>query len=106
MAPDITPEALAARGWTTKDLQQFFMTGIAPQGSAFSDMHPVIYLSSQHLTPEDNKAIATYLMGDNPPATSPLNIGEGSPQGTKFTWKLALAAIHTMGKENLMSLLR
>lgn len=81
IAPDITPEALAARGWTKQDLQQFFMTGIAPQGSAYSDMHPVIYLSSQHLTPEDNSAIATYLMGDNPPATLPLKMGEGNSQG-------------------------
>ena len=80
-APDITPEALAARGWTTDDLHQFFMTGITAQGSAYSDMHPVIYLSSQHLTSDDNKAIATYLMGDTPPATLPTKLGFGSEQG-------------------------
>lgn len=83
-APDITPEALASRGWTKEDLQQFFMTGLAPQGSAYSDMHPVIYLSSQHLTPKDNQAIATYLMGDNPPKTSPLQMGNGSAEGRQL----------------------
>lgn len=83
-APDITPDALAARGWTTEDLHQFFMTGIVPQGSAYSDMHPVIYLSSQHLTSEDNKAIATYLMGDNPPAAVPAKVATGNAQGRQI----------------------
>ena len=83
-APDITPEALAARGWTTDDLHQFFMTGLAPQGSAYSDMHPVIYLSTQHLTSEDNRAIATYLMGDTPPATLPAKVGNGNAQGRQI----------------------
>ncbi len=78
------PQALAERGWTKEDLQQFFMTGLTPQGSAYSDMHPVIYLSSQHLTPEDNSAIATYLMGDNPPATSPLRMGKVMHKAAKF----------------------
>src|SRR5690606_37445815 len=37
-APDITPEALAQRGWTQQDLQQFLAQGIAPQGSAYGGM--------------------------------------------------------------------
>ncbi|MFJ2993845.1 c-type cytochrome [Pandoraea sp. NPDC087047] len=71
-APDLTPEALAARGWTVKDLQTFFGTGIAPQGSAFGEMYPVVHLSTQYLTPDDLHALSTYLLGDAPPAPKPL----------------------------------
>ncbi|WP_353193657.1 c-type cytochrome [Pandoraea pnomenusa] len=71
-APDLTPEALAARGWTVKDLQTFFGTGIAPQGSAFGEMFPVVHLSTQYLTPDDLRALSTYLLGDAPPAPKPL----------------------------------
>ncbi|REE21403.1 mono/diheme cytochrome c family protein [Paraburkholderia sp. BL27I4N3] len=71
-APDITPHGLAARGWTAADLQTFFATGIAPQGSAFGEMYPVVHLSSQYLTHEDLRAISTYLLGDQAPAPQPL----------------------------------
>ncbi|SAL53864.1 gluconate 2-dehydrogenase (acceptor) [Caballeronia turbans] len=70
-APDITPSALAARGWTGADLQAFFATGVAKQGSAFGEMHPVVYLSTQHLSSEDLRALATYLLGDAPPEAAP-----------------------------------
>ncbi|VVE40706.1 gluconate 2-dehydrogenase [Pandoraea soli] len=71
-APDLTPDALAARGWTVKDLQSFFGTGIAPQGSAFGEMYPVVHLSTQYLTPDDLRSVSTYLLGDSPPAPTPL----------------------------------
>ncbi|SAK77109.1 gluconate 2-dehydrogenase (acceptor) [Caballeronia hypogeia] len=70
-APDITPQALAARGWTGADLQAFFATGVARQGSAFGEMHPVVYLSTQHLSADDSRALAVYLLGDTPPAPAP-----------------------------------
>jgi len=70
--PDITPAALAARGWNGADLQTFFRTGIAPQGSAFGEMHPVVFLSSQYLNPDDLRAMSTYLLGDTPPTPAPL----------------------------------
>jgi len=71
-APDITPQGLAARGWTATDLQTFFATGIVPQGSAFSEMYPVVHLSSQYLSHDDLRAMSTYLLGDPPPAAQPL----------------------------------
>lgn len=71
-APDISPEGLAARGWTDADLQTFFRTGIAPQGSAFGEMYPVVHLSSQYLKPADVAAMTTYLLGDKPLAPVPL----------------------------------
>jgi mono/diheme cytochrome c family protein len=70
--PDITPAGLSARGWSAEDLQMFFAKGIAPQGSAFGEMHPVVYLSTQHLTPADLRAMSTYLLGDAPVPPAPL----------------------------------
>jgi mono/diheme cytochrome c family protein len=71
-APDITPHGLAARGWGAADLQTFFATGIAPQGSAFGEMYPVVHLSSQYLTQDDLRAMSTYLLGEQAPAPQPL----------------------------------
>lgn len=71
-APDITPHGLAARGWTAADLQTFFATGIAPQGSAFGEMYPVVHLSSQYMTHDDLRAMTTYLLGDAAPAPQAL----------------------------------
>jgi mono/diheme cytochrome c family protein len=71
-APDITPAGLAARGWTAAALVAFLGRGLARQGSAFSDMHPVIMLSTRNLTPADLDAVATYLLGDSPPAPTSL----------------------------------
>lgn len=71
-APDITPAGLASRGWTAAGLRAYLGRGLARQGSAFSDMHPVIMLSTRNLTAEDLAAVATYLLGDNPPPPAPL----------------------------------
>ena len=71
-APDITPAGLAARGWTAAALVAFLGRGLARQGSAFSDMQPVIMLSTRNLMPADLDAVATYLLGDNPPAPASL----------------------------------
>jgi mono/diheme cytochrome c family protein len=70
-APDITPAGLASRGWTPAGLRAYLGRGLARQGSAFSDMHPVIMLSTRNLTAEDLAAVATYLLGDNPPPPAP-----------------------------------
>ncbi len=80
-APDITPAGLAARGWTATDLQAFFASGIAPQGSAFGEMYPVVHLSSQYLNKGDLAAMTTYLLGDKPPAPLPLKpVNAGAAQ--------------------------
>ena len=58
------------------DLQTFFATGIAPQGSAFGEMHPVVMLSTQYLTPRrPARASSTYLLGDTPPTPKPCSAG-------------------------------
>ena len=71
-APDITPQGLAARGWSAADLQTFLASGVAHQGSAFGEMFPVVHLSTQYLTQDDLSAIATYLLGDQAPAPQAL----------------------------------
>ena len=71
-APDITPAGLASRGWTAAGLRAYLGRGLAGQGSAFGDMHPVIMLSTRNLTAEDLEAVAIYLIGDDPPPPAPL----------------------------------
>lgn len=71
-APDITPQGLAALGWTAADLQSFLSTGIAPQGTAYGEMFPVVHLSTQYLKQDDVAAIVTYLLGDQPPEPQPM----------------------------------
>lgn len=63
-APDITPQGLASRGWTEPDVSAFMLTGIAPQGSAFGDMHLVVWLSTQHLNQADLRTMLRYIVGD------------------------------------------
>lgn len=72
-APAITPQALAQRGWQANDLNSFLATGLAPQGSAFSDMHMVVDLSTRYLSPDDREALVTYLTGDKPAAPLPVS---------------------------------
>jgi mono/diheme cytochrome c family protein len=71
VAPDITPAGLAARGWTASGLRAFLGRGVARQASAFGDMHLVVALSTRNLSVEDLDAIATYLLGDDPPIQPP-----------------------------------
>lgn len=61
-APDITPSALAGRGWSREDLVLFFETGASPRGSAFGDMFFAVKKSLRLLTHDDRMAIATHLM--------------------------------------------
>ncbi|CAI1978459.1 Gluconate 2-dehydrogenase cytochrome c subunit precursor [Serratia fonticola] len=93
IAPDITPQALAQRGWTPEDLSRFLSTGLAPQGSAFSEMHMVVDLSTRHLTPEDHRALVTYLVGDKPPQPVAAKIGQGSDAG-RITYLDQCSACH------------
>lgn len=61
-APDLTPDALAGRGWTWDFLVLYFETGASPKGSAFGEMFLAVKNSLRLLTHEDRVAIATYLM--------------------------------------------
>lgn len=54
-------------GWTQPDLTTFLKHGISAQGSMFNEMFPVVHHSTQHLEDADLAAMATYLLGDQPP---------------------------------------
>lgn len=77
-APDITPAALAARGWTVEGLQQFLAKGIAPQGSAYGGMYDAFHHSTRFLSVADNKAMVKYLTGDTP--RQPAVFKPGAPE--------------------------
>ena len=66
-APSLLAEDLAARGWNAGDLATFLKHGISAQGSMFNEMYPVLHHSTQYLPQDDHKAMATYLLGDQPP---------------------------------------
>lgn len=71
-APDITPQGLAARGWSPAALVEFLRTGIAAPGSAYGEMFPVIHFSTQYLSQADLAAMAIYLLGEPPLPAQPL----------------------------------
>ena len=99
-APDITPAALTSRGWTVAGLRAFLGRGLAPQGSAFGDMHPVVVLSTGSLTEDDLNAAVTYLLGDRPPAivpvstNNPANIGAAANGAGRITYLALCAGCH------------
>lgn len=103
-APNITPEGLAERGWTKPDLEQYFKTGLAPQGSTFSDMYLVMKNSTQYMTNEDISAITTYLMGDNPLPPKEITLLHNTNDNGRDLYLNMCAACHNengMGKPNV-----
>ncbi|WP_397476210.1 cytochrome c [Pusillimonas sp.] len=71
-SPDITPEGLARRGWTPEGLSRFLALGLSSQGSAYGDMYEAFHYSTRHLSEDDNQAMVTYVLGDEPLAAEPL----------------------------------
>ena len=67
LAPSLLANDLAARGWNHQDLSSFLKHGMSAQGSMFNEMFPVFHNSTQHLTDPDLAAMATFLLGDQPP---------------------------------------
>ena len=68
LAPSLLPGDLAARGWNHADLSAFLEHGMSAQGSMFNEMFPVLHHSTQHMDSADLQAMASYLLGDQPPA--------------------------------------
>lgn len=60
-APDLRPDALAQRGWTTDDMGEFLHRGLSPQGVMTFRMFPVLSHSTSHLPMDDLTAISSYL---------------------------------------------
>lgn len=104
-APNLTPKGLAERGWDKDNLTQFFSKGLAPQGSAFSDMYLVIHNSTSQLNEADVDAIATFLLGDNPPEPKVVTSKSEGLQGAGYDTYLTMCAschnIDGTGKPNV-----
>jgi mono/diheme cytochrome c family protein len=105
-APDITPEGLARRGWTQAAVREFLGSGLVEEGSAFSDMHPVVMLSTRRLTANDLSKAATYLMGDRPPppagppeAPSPTDVAAAA--SGRVTYVALCAGCHGLNGEGV-----
>lgn len=75
-APDITPAALAARGWDAHALDAYFAGGIAGPAAASGEMATVVALSTSRLSDDDRTAMITYLLGDSPAAARPSAVAE------------------------------
>ncbi|MBM5460827.1 cytochrome c [Pseudomonas sp. P66] len=67
LAPSLLAKDLAERGWTQPDLTTFLKHGMSAQGTMFNEMFPVVHHSTQHLQDSDLAAMATFLLGDQPP---------------------------------------
>lgn len=71
VAPDITPQGLAGRGWTEADLSQFLSTGLSPQGVMTFRMFPVLSHSTKYLPERDIEAVSAYLAQEMPEPSEP-----------------------------------
>lgn len=68
LAPSLKTADMLARGWSSSDLSTFLKHGISAQGTMFNEMYPVLHHSTQYLSDSDHQAMATYLLGEQPPA--------------------------------------
>jgi cytochrome c553 len=55
-------------GWDREQLAALLTTGVSPRTTAMGPMAEVVYRSTQHLAPEDARAIAAYVHSSPPPA--------------------------------------
>lgn len=71
-SPDISPEGLAARGWSRETLAQFLSIGVSPEGVMTLGMFPVLSHSTKYLPKDDIDAITAYLVDGMPDAHPPV----------------------------------
>ncbi|HXR57503.1 MAG TPA: c-type cytochrome [Casimicrobiaceae bacterium] len=59
--PLVSAVGAGASNWAPADIEALLRTGISPRAMAMGPMAEVVHRSTQHLSPEDTRAIATYL---------------------------------------------
>jgi mono/diheme cytochrome c family protein len=91
-APDITPRALAARGWQGVSLREYLATGASAPAVASDEMLKVVNLSTSRLGAADLDAMTSYLLGDAPPAPAPLAGAADGPDGAAQRHYFSLCA--------------
>lgn len=111
--PDITAPALAKRGFDVPTLGAYLATGIAPQGTSFDSMYTVTHFSTSAMSPEDVKAVATYLLTGKdgelvlpvaPPAPLPQAVApkNGTPMSAgRLIYMASCAGCHGMAGEGI-----
>jgi mono/diheme cytochrome c family protein len=104
LAPSLLATDLAARGWNHQDLSSFLKHGMSAQGTMFNEMFPVFHNSTQGLSDPDLAAMATFLLGDQPPAAKvltevPLDKMSPSAQRGRQEYLNVCAGCHAPGGE-------
>ena len=104
LAPSLLATDLAARGWNHQDLSTFLKHGMSAQGTMFNEMFPVFHNSTQGLTDTDLAAMATFLLGDQPPAAKalvevPVDKLSASAQRGRQDYLNVCAGCHAVGGE-------
>jgi mono/diheme cytochrome c family protein len=104
LAPSLLATDLAARGWNHQDLSSFLKHGMSAQGTMFNEMFPVFHNSTQGLNDPDLAAMATFLLGDQPPAAKvltdvPLDQLSASAQRGRQDYLNVCAGCHAPGGE-------
>ena len=88
-APDLsTRQNGGLQGWSEQDIVDLLKTGQSAKGAAFGPMADVVVTSTQHMTDDDLRAVATYLRSLPPRAqpleeTPPFNANTIIKQGEK-----------------------
>ena len=104
LAPSLLATDLAARGWNEQDLSTFLKHGMSAQGTMFNEMFPVFHNSTQGLSDTDLAAMATFLLGDKPPAPKALvevpvdKLGPSAQRGRQEYLNVC-AGCHAVGGE-------
>ncbi|MEO6926505.1 MAG: cytochrome c [Rhodanobacter sp.] len=84
-APDLSTQRNGGlQGWNEQDIVDLLKTGQSAKGAAFGPMADVVAGSTQHMTDDDLRAIATYL-GSLPPRAPP-------PKPSRFAAPVAVVA--------------
>jgi mono/diheme cytochrome c family protein len=104
LAPSLLATDLAARGWNEQDLGTFLKHGMSAQGTMFNEMFPVFHNSTQGLSDADLAAMATFLLGDKPPAAKalvevPVEQLSASAQRGRQEYLNVCAGCHAVGGE-------
>lgn len=69
--PNITPHADGIPSWSTKDMEFFLESGLAPDGASVGDTMSDVISNTSKLTGEDRAAMAAYLKSLPPRAGKP-----------------------------------
>jgi mono/diheme cytochrome c family protein len=104
-APDVTPAGLLRMGFDAAALARYLPAGMGPQGVMNFSMYDVVHNSTRWLTPDDAAAMAAYLMGSRPVASSaaaaPAAPASALPAAGRQTYLQLCSACHGVDGEGI-----